>query len=513
MAVKITIPALGSVGIVRDVPAHELPLSALSDVQNIRMRNGSAERITGDQATFATPSVTPYGLWLYSTDSKSYLVHAGLAAFYVDDGSTNPPTRTDITGTPPTGDIGDRWTGGVLGGVLVVNNGVDKPMFWGGDTAANFATLTNWDANWTCKVMRPFKNYLVALDVVKGSTRYSHMVKWSAAAEPGTLPTWDETDPSTDAGEVDLAESGDQMVDAVQLGDSLIIFKSSSAYAMTYIGGQYIFQFRKLPVIGGMLTTGCGAQVPGGLVVLTPGDAVFFDGVQAKSILTGKLREWLFGNLNSEYFNRAFVSANLQRSEVWICVPFGGSNYCNKAIIWNYEENTLTERDLVDASCGISGQFVYQETWGGDSDTWADDESTWNYSGAQLAQNFMVIGTTEPNLLIADVGGAFHGTPHESKIERTGLSFDKPDTVKVIKSVTPRIDAVAGTVVYIQVGGAMDAEGDYTWSDPVTYTVGTTRKADAFATGRFLAYRIYSTGSPIWSVRSIDLDVQEMGAY
>ena len=512
---KVTIPTIGAAGVIKDVPAHELPPSALTDVQNVRVRDGRAERITGDRAVFAAPSAAPYGMWIYSTASKNFVVHAQLGAVFADDGSANPATRTDITGTAPTGAASDKWTGGTLGGVLVINNGKDKPMYWGGDTSANLATLTNWDTDWTCKVLRPFKNYLVALDVTKTSTRYPHMVKWSAAAEPGTLPTWDETDPSTDAGEVDLAETSDPMIDAVQLGDSLIIFKKASAYAMTYIGGAFIFQFRKLPVIAGMLAPNCGAQVPGGLVVLSAGDVVFFDGTQATSILTGKLREWMFANIDSENYTRSFVVANPQLNEAWICFPMAGSTSCDKAIIWNYKENTLSLRDLDGALCAASGPFLYVEdtTWSGDSETWAVDQTSWTFAGAALAQNSLLIGTDAPQIALADTGGTMGGATHPCKMERTGLAFDKPDTVKLISAVVPRVDAPAGTVLSIQVGATNDPEGDYSWSDAVTYTVGTTRKADAMASGRFLAYRISSTGGEIWKVRSIDLEVKELGAY
>jgi hypothetical protein len=52
-----------------------------------------------------------------------------------------------------------------------------------------------------------------------------------------------------------------------------------------------------------------------------------------------------------------------------------------------------------------------------------------------------------------------------------------------------------------------------TWSSPVTYTIGSTRKADAFATGRFLSLRIKSTAGFAWRLKGIDLDVVKRGAY
>ena len=91
--------------------------------------------------------------------------------------------------------------------------------------------------------------------------------------------------------------------------------------------------------------------------------------------------------------------------------------------------------------------------------------------------------------------------------------MDKPDTVKTVRAVVPRIDAAAGTQLSIQVGASMDAEIAPTWSNPVTYTVGSSRKADSFATGRFLSVRVTGTTTNQWRLKSYDLDVIDHGAY
>lgn len=507
----VTVPIIGSVGVVKDMPAHELPISVLSDVENVRMRNGCAERITGDKQIFATAANIPYQVMLYRTATTLFLVHAHVAAVFVDSSAA----RTDITGTAPTVDASYHWTGGVFVGTLILNNGKDLPMFWGGDTAANLAALTNWDANHRCKILRPWKNYLVALDVTKTATRYKHMVMWSAAADPGTLPTWAQT-AATDAGEVDLAETTDHMVDALPLGDLLIIYKFASCYAMTYIGGQYIFQFRRIPGEWGMLSPNCGASIPGGHVVLAAGDVIMHDGSTMRSIISNRMRTWLFGSMDTTYYDRSFVVADASKNEVWICFPRSGASVCTTALIWNWLDNTFTVRSLDNVTAMTSGQFEYSvsDAWNANADTWGADDAIWNSSDIPLAQSSLIMANSDKLLLVVDDSQTkFHATEYPSRIERTGLAFDKPDQVKMVRSVTPRIDGASGGVVYIQVGGSMDPEGEYSWSDPVRYTIGTTRKADCFATGRFLAYRIYSTSGLWWRVRSLDLDIVAMGAY
>lgn len=508
----IRVDGLGTVGLIADQPAQELPDAGLSAVSNVRTRDGNIERCGGDTAIYSAPAVTPYYVAAYASGSSRFVVHAGAAAVYVDDGTT----RTDITGTAPTGASGNRWTGGTLNGVLILNNGVDKPMYWGGNVANNLATLTGWDSSWKCAVMRPWKNYLFALDVTKTSTRYPHMVKWSGAADPGTVPaTWDEADPANDAGELDLAETTDFLVDALPMGDTLVIYKQFSMYAATYIGGAFIFNFRRIPGDSGMLARGCGAVVPGGHVVLTNGDLVLVNGQGAQSIVSGRVRRWLFDSMDSSYFDRAFVTTNPSFDEAWICYPTTGNSTCNRALIWNYVTNTFSVRTLSGVTYGCAGQIAVSVDDSIDSDAVPIDESseTFDQSALPLSKSQLVLCTTEPKLIAVDIGNDFHGTGFTASLERTGIAFGDPAAVKTCKSVYPRIDGATGATLYVQIGATMDVEAPYTWGAAVPYTIGSTYKADMFVTGRFFGYRIYSEDTFSWRAKSMDFDIAMRGKY
>ena len=510
---RVSIPAIGSVGVNRDTQPHELPISALSEVRNIRMRDGSAERIAGDVPVLKTPTVTPYWLQIYKPLGANFVVHAGLAEVHANQADA----LTNITGTNTlTGTDADRWTGGVLNGVLVLNNGVNPPMYWGGNIATPLAVLTGWNSNWRCLALRPFKNYLIGLNWVKSGTNYPNMVKWSAAADPGTVPaTWNEADPTNDAGEIDLSETSGVVVDGLPLGDSFIIYKSDSMYAMTYIGGQYIWQFRRLPGDVGILARGCVCNTPVGHLVLTLGDAVVHNGSGLQSILSGKVRRHLFASMDGQFADRSFVLSNPATNEAWICYPETGSQVCTKALIWNWVDGTFTFRDLSGVTCGTSGQYESngQSPWSADGATWADDDTSWDMDYLPATQSRFILGTNTPQLLGVDVGTQFHGSTFPATVERTGLAFDDLESVKTCKAIYPRIDGTTGETVYVQAGGAMDVEGPYNWSDPVPYVIGSTYRADLFASGRFLAYRVYSTAALSWRIRSLDMEVQAMGRY
>lgn len=509
-----TIPALGQYGLVADQPAQELPPNGISSASNVRFRNGSAERFGGHASIFTTPSVIPYHLAAYGTADKRYWIHSGIASTFADDGTT----RTDITGTAFTGAIDDRFTGGALHGLFILNNGVDQPKYWDGNTANNLATLTAWDSNWRVKFIRPFRNYLVYGFPTKSGSAYPHTVGWSAAADPGTLPTtYDPASTTTDAGDVPLGETPDLLVDGLPLGEIFVIYKEQSAYRMEYIGGQQVFAFKRIPGNFGMLARGCAAATPKGHVVLANGDVVLVDGFgEPQSLMTGRLRDWFFKTqLDATYYTRSWVAANPAKSEVWIAYPSVGVDTPDAALVWNWVDNTWGVRDLPNATCAANGLLYYPTGTSYDAAVGSYDEAAGAYDSTDFTPSDarFVMGSTAPALYLADSGNTYGGANIAAQIERTGLVFGDPDIVKTWLSMTPRISAAAGTRVYIQFGGSMTADTEPTWSEAIPFVVGTDFKAYGFSTGRYLSYRIYSNGAQGWSVKSIDCDVKAMGKY
>jgi hypothetical protein len=511
----ITIPMAGQYGVIKDQPPHELPINAWSDASNIRFRENGAERFKGEKQLFDTPVVTPYWLQGYNQGGKRWFVHAGTAAIYADDGTT----RSNITpASAPTGGVDDRWTGGVLNGVLVANNGVNVPVGWGGTGVAT--NLTAWPATTRVASLRPYKNVLVGLDVTKnvGTTnnRFPHMVKWSDFAVPGALPSsYDETDLTKNAGEIDLAEDPSLMVDQLPLADANIIYKESSMWSMVPTGNDQVFRFQRLPGSVGALARGCIVNTDVGHVVLTPGDVVVHNGQGPKSIITAVLRKWIFNQIDSTNRKRAFLTTNPAANEVWVCFPELGKQACTMAAVWNWTTGAWAIRPLNNVTAAAVGQIDYNiiSTWAANGDTWNDATTAWNQDELSPAQSRLLTTHLGPSIRAVDVSSTFNGSVFTSRMERVGLAFDKPDQVKFMKAVYPRVDAAKGTRIQVQVGGTNDIEVAPTWGAPVAYTVGSSYKADVTTSGRFLAVRFQSLDNQPWRIRSYDVDVQMMGMY
>jgi hypothetical protein len=503
------------IGIAADLSPEELGNGVWSTALNVRFNNGYAERFKGTTQAFDTPAVTPYFLAPYATTTARFWIHAGLSAVYADDGTT----RTDITGTAPTGAIDDRWTGGSINGVWVMNNGVDVPMYWNGDTGTNLASLGGWDANWRATSVRPFKNFIVALGITKSGTKYPHMVKWCTTLNPGAVSgagDWDETNPAKDAGEQDLAETPDIIVDCLPLGDVNIIYKERSAYAMTYVGAPFIFRFQRLPGDSGMLARGCGVQTPLGHVVLSAGDVVVNTGSGSTSIANGLVRKFIFNNINSTYYKRSFVTTNPQKNEVWICFPFGESETCNRACVWNWIDKTWAIRELQNVTYGAAGQAnitATGTTWAGDSASWASDATSWNENEYSPAEARLLMSHTTPVISVVDTGTSDFGELINANITRTGMHFGDPYSVKTITGVRPKFDGPAGTLVTVEIGASMFPDASPIWSAPTTFTLGQSIKIDSFATGRFLAIRFSNADFATWRIKSFDIEYIKAGAF
>ena len=289
---------VGKYGVIQDIEDHELPPEAWTDAKNVRFFAGKALRMTGQDSVHETVQVAPYNVFYCPIAGANYWVYTGLSSVYAVTGSTH----TDISKSGGYSAVADTpWTGGVLNGLLILNNGVDNPQQWSlsGPSVA-LADLSNWLASTTCKVMRPFREYLVAMDITESGTHDEDLLIWSQPAEPRSAPaSWDYTDATKDAGTKVFSDSPGKLLDCLQLGGVNIVYKQDSTHLMQFVGGQYIHRFDPLFSNTGMLTYRCAVNVPKfGHFVVTDDDIITHHGVgNPESVLTNKVRQALFNSM------------------------------------------------------------------------------------------------------------------------------------------------------------------------------------------------------------------------
>jgi hypothetical protein len=517
----VRIPDAGKVGLNKDLSNHELPINAWTDARNVRFLNGYAWQMFGYGEVFNTAQVVPHHVMPVVIGTARYWLYASLEKIYAVTLAAGTAVHTNRTRQTAAVDVNyaatpNSWTSTLIGGIPILNNGVDPPQAWDLNLANRFVALPGWPANTTCKSMRGFRSFLVALNITEAGTNYPFMVRTSHPADPGSVPaSWDYTDPTVDALRFDLAQGYDPIVDGFQLRDSLMVYKEASVWRIDFVGGQFVDQVTKVLGTSGALNRNCIVEVDGFQVVLTNSDVIAHDGQSPWSILDRQTRRWLFQNMDVDGVYRAFVFKNPFFNEVCIAFPSVGSNTCDKALVWNYVEKTVSIRDVPNIHHANFGptDVGLLGNWAQDPAPWQSDLTLWDSPDFVPSAARVLMGSDGPKLYMLDSSSSFDGAVPTVYLERRGLSFDAPERIKLVRGLRPRVVGNTGDTVKFRVGGQDDPWGEPTWSDEMVHTIGSTTANDCFVSGRYITIRWENGTAFSARLDSIDIDVEMAGNW
>lgn len=514
----VKVSGVGAIGVNKDLSSAELPSHAWTDASNVRFLDGYASQFYGHGQVYGTPSATPQHVVPVTIAGARYWIYATAAGTYCVTITSGAAVHTDLTHATPRAGVVNQWTSTVLSGIPILNVGDTSkvPMYWDLNTANNFVDLPNWPANTYCKSLRTFKNSLVALNVTKTTTNYPYLVLWSHPADPGSLPaSWDITDATKDAGELDLAEGGDAIMDGLQLRDSFVIYKEASVWRMDYTGGPFVYRFSKVLGISGALNRNCIVEIDGQHLVLTGSDVMVHDGQQANSVLDKATRRWLFQNIDIDYVHLCFVAKNPYFNEVFICYPAIGATSCNQAMLWNYKDNTVSFRTLPNVNHIAFGPVdnTLAGTWAGDGAPWASDLTRWNGPDYVPSTARTIAASADTKLFMFDASAAFDDALPVAYMERRGLSFDSPESLKIVTGIRARIVGETGATVLVYVGSSDDPYDDPVYGAAMTHTIGATVQCDTFCTGRYIAIKFATGSAYTWRLDSYSIILETAGAW
>ena len=511
----VQIKNAGQIGVNKDLSATELPPAAWTDAQNIRFLDGSAYQFYGHSEVFPGTPIEPFHVLPVTVGGVQSWLYAGAGKIYRASIAGGVVTHTDISKTNTTyAGQKNAWTSTVLGGIPILNNGVNPPQQW---LLSGLCTdLSAWPANTTCAVMRSFKNLLVALDVTKAGTRFPYMVKVSHPADPGSVPvTWDVTDATKDALEFDISSGYGYIIDGMELRDSFMIYKTDGCFRMDYTGGAFIVRNSKVLGMSGALNRNCIVALDGSHFVLTGSDVVVHDGQSATSVLDKQTRRFLFNSIDSEQIGLCFCFLNPYLNEVFVCYPELGSISCNKAMVWNFVDKTISFRDIPALNHAQFGALDRGAANTFDADTAPFDSDIASFNSAGFTPNLVsvVMASGDAKLYQLDGSTTFNGAIPTAYLERSGLHFDAPETVKLIRSIRPRIYGQAGATVNVSVGYSDDPYGAPNYGPAVPFVIGQTVSCDTFASGRYLSVKFSSGSAYYWRLDSYSIDVQPAGQW
>jgi len=495
----VEINDLGTVGVIVDTPPYVVPPEAFTTGLNVRVIDNGIERMLGWDPVFGAPGVPPRFLMPISDEANTFWLYAGVggASGAGEIWVWNGITHTDLTGAVYAAAPTPDWNGTLSSGFAIINNGSDPPQYWHQslDIGLNMAPLPAWPAGMRAKVVRAFGPYLVAINIDKTTPAGSHphMVKWSHGADPGTLPnSWNEADPTKDAGEWELPDVGAGiLMDALPLSETMYLYKESSVWKMRYIGGRFIFDFGKsawLPTTG-ILGPRCVCLTGDGTrqVWASQDDILWHDGNRVRSILTEKRRRQLFNSIDTVSYRNSFIFTNPFYGEIWFCYPSQGFEQPNRAIVMNYmrggDQWPVTDADGITfqhASVGPIAQ-ASNEIWDFPSDgggvIWDFDDGPWE----QIARRRVILASMTNNKFYnLDFTTERDGVGYIATLQRVALSVMGKkrngdwivdfDQVKMFDQLWLKLANVSGNgFVQLRFGVQQTVNGPVEWKPAIGY--------------------------------------------
>lgn len=480
---QVPLDGAGKLGIICDIEPHELSPLAWSDGRNVRFRDGKIIRSNSLSQVLGTTLGNPYWVKGIQTNTNAYWMYSSLTKMFLTDGGTHDEI-TRAVGGDYTVDQTRMWNGGLLGNIPVITNGIDVPqMYTAPGIGNNLADLSNWPSGDRVNVIKPFKNFLVGAALTRGGVLYPHVVKWSHPAVIGTVPaTWDETDPTKQAGEVEIVDDQPgQIRDGVSLRDTFVLYKDNTVWGMQFIGGNSIFRFYPILTQTGILSNNCAVEILNGTMhfVATGDDIIIHDGQNTKSVLTGKMKEFLKNNLAVANASRSYCVCDKANNEAILFFPSIGHIYPDTAIVYNYIQETLSIRNFPEElrHVGIGNIGGTTGAWDLDSGVWDSDSEIWDLLTFD-PHFFNLVGAGATSNQLQDVNA--ETVFAQGYLERTGLGVTGQDRLtgeikvditkrKLITRVWPK--ARKGPV-QVSIGSQEYLDGPITWLAQKTFTPG-----------------------------------------
>jgi hypothetical protein len=386
-------------------------------------------------------------------------------------------------------------------------------MYWNGDTATNLAALPSWPAGYIADWCRTFKNYIIFGGITKAGVKYPSLVLWSNAADPGAVPTAYTSTSTNDAGE-DPVENIGALVDALQLGDQLILYGQTGRASMQYVGGNDVFRMPRLPGNDGLRVRGSVVDTPKGHVFLSNGDVMIHNGGECRSIAEGRVRRWIMSTMDSTNSNRAFIVTNPQQDEVWVVFPETGQSNCNKIAAWNWNDDTWAIHEIANVTCGTSGlvaSALFGNTWSSDSDSWESDVSTWNQDEASASEARMLIATSTPKIGLCNVGSTDFDVAFAYFAERRGIRPGDDNVTFFVRRSQWDFAGASRRSLTISHGMSKTANGSPSYCSNTFYQ-GTTDWLNAISSrGRYAAVKFSGNSGQQLSLRTVRLDLRAAG--
>lgn len=555
---------LGAVGVITDANPYSLPPNAFSKAVNVVFDENRVQRAPLFKQIFPAIRST----LAYDSSSGSFNSQAGtydaaegtassasrFVSSYADpsfgetvfvcdnDGVVRSYPNGSLAFTTPTGTLvtnEEPWTHAQVAGLSYLARKGMRPYVRNVKTDSTYSLIAgDWVSTHSASIVRSYLDYVVMLNVTKGTTEYPTMVKWSNPVEYSSAVgsvNWDPSNPAYIAGENIISELTSGLRDGCVLGNNFVLYSQDQVWLMEYTGSSFVFNFRRLFPNGGIFNTNCVVEIEGKHYVFGEDDLYMHDGVSKQSLADGRVRRAVYNALNRSKRSAAFVMHDSISNLVYFCyntssdeVRWRNTQYCNQAAVYNYRSNTWSFMDLPNVIGGAESNVDLQKnTYPQVSSSYEIYNSSYvSFEGAKpkitiaLGITDAANGLTESRVYAVDLPAVSltnlpvtGETRTDALLERVGIDMD--DTagmpLRSYKTVTTIVPQASFNTVDAafrwELGSADLPNNPVVYRSLSNFNPSTEYKIDAKVSGRYLAYKITSTSLEDFRLVGFDAEV------
>lgn len=312
--------------------------------------------------------------------THSFLVGTRTSLYYYDG--------TDATqiGTGFNTSVHDRWQGAFLDGDFFLVNNFDAPQRYQGTT---ILTPLAGDSSMpqTARFIVNITGHLMFLNTVEGAVRNPQRVRWSDIDQPDVYVPTD----TNEANFLDLGETPGEIMGAALLGpQQVVVYKNDSVYLLSYSGRPTVFDVRRVITDEGLFAPYSLVAFRDSHFLLGNNDFYRCDGNQFYPLGVNRVRDTVFNQMQKQAPENFYGYAHPEFPEIWWVYMVKDSTLFGKAIVYNFEQDVWTTRNIFPFSMLAEKFDTSSATF--DKATITYDLSTLTFDQKKVAGSFATVG-------------------------------------------------------------------------------------------------------------------------
>jgi hypothetical protein len=518
MPQTLPIRNLGDVGVVTDQDPSNLPVQVFTRAKNVRFDENTVVRAPVFRKVQDSLGFSPIHMYGVTTDSGYNNVLLVSEDFTIKSYANG--NLTNVRSGSSTASDTIPVTATHLANQVYVNRTDEVPQTSPIDSLS-FVSLANFQGPnnevWKCASLRAYGDFLIALNMAEGPSTYPNRIRFSDLTQANSVPsTWDASDTTKSAGFIDLVEMKTSIIDGLPLGNNFIIYSKDQVWMMDFVGGTFIMNTRKLFSDTGVMSHNCVVEVERKHYVFAENDIYIHDGNSRKSIVDGRIKNYIFNGLDNDSTHKCFVHHNPDINEVYFCyktdddmAEYTNSDGCNRAAVYNYRNDTWSFMDLPNLNSGTIANINSTATYSSAaSSSYQNFGGTYASQAAGFDKHTLFCGSSSSNDGITSdkmygLDGIENGTlsfdldteaNKPAFLQRHSIDLDELSTLsgyKVISAMLPQITTPSPNKTYkFNFGASNILSQNPTYETTAIFDASTAYKIDTRASGRYLSYKM-----------------------